>query len=63
MWHKINIERCCTTFNIENFIKNPSIIKFISKGEISNLDDPQMRTNVKGKLMEFMAETTQKLIS
>ncbi|NOQ23921.1 MAG: TetR family transcriptional regulator [Bacteroidales bacterium] len=45
------------------FISNPSMVNFLAKGKISNLDDPEIRNDVKEKLLEFMTETTIKLIS
>lgn len=45
------------------FVSNPSIIHFISKGKISNLEDPQKRNIIKEKLMEFMEDTTIRLIT
>jgi len=45
------------------FVSNPSIIEVITKGKISNLNDPDRRTVIKEKLIEFMSETTLKLIN
>jgi AcrR family transcriptional regulator len=45
------------------FVSNPLVGCFIADGDINLLNDPQLRTSAKSKLMGFMADITRKLIS